>query len=99
IGGNGTGTFNQTGGTLTVGAMPGQPDAQVNISDVGAGTYNMSGGTLIANGSILVGEWNGANGTFNISGNANVTTTDFGVRRNDPKADPTMVSTTGVVNQ
>ncbi len=68
----GTGVFNQTGGTVTVGSA--SETASLNIGNQGGtGTYNLSGGTLeLANGINVIGRSAGSNpastGTLNISG-------------------------------
>lgn len=69
IGGYGTGTFNQTGGTVT----------STNWFSIGRqigsiGIYNLSGGSLTdsATNNIFVGE--GGDGTLNVSGNGQVVT-------------------------
>jgi autotransporter-associated beta strand protein/T5SS/PEP-CTERM-associated repeat protein len=61
IGGNGKGTFNQTGGTATVGSFP-----SIGRSAGGIGIMNLSGGTFTqVNGRMIVGEE--GTGTLNVS--------------------------------
>ncbi|WP_130618082.1 autotransporter outer membrane beta-barrel domain-containing protein [Dyella amyloliquefaciens] len=65
-GGNeGSGTINQTGGTLTV-----FNSAQLYLAAVGSGTYNLYGGTLQIGGSSLHGSYNSypASYAFNLGG-------------------------------
>jgi hypothetical protein len=69
VGYEGTGTFNQTGGTHTV-------NGDIRLGDFNAaasGTYNLQGGTLFAN-NLHVG--NLGTGTFNQSGNSTFTITN-----------------------
>ena len=97
VGAQGTGTVNQTGGNITVGTVGGINE-DLAIGDVGTGVYNISSGSVTANGGLYVGEWNNGSGTLNISGSAVVNANNMGVARNQA-VDPTLSSTTGVVNQ
>lgn len=70
----GTGVFNQTGGTITIGSASAAVGGSLNVGNQGGtGTYNLSGGTLIlARGTHNLGRnVTGATpstGTFNLSG-------------------------------
>ncbi len=66
IGDQGTGTFNQTGGTNTAANLI----LAYNI--FGPGTYNLSGGSLSVSGDQYIGYWE--TGTFNQTGGTNATT-------------------------
>lgn len=63
--GEGTGTLNQTGGTLAIGAA-----SRLYLAAAGNGTYNLSGGTLQIGGNSLFGDYNNLGGTyaFNLGG-------------------------------
>ncbi|MGF6305186.1 MULTISPECIES: autotransporter family protein [Paraburkholderia] len=63
--GEGTGTINQTGGTLAIGGA-----SRLYLAAAGNGTYNLSGGTLQIGGSSLFGDYNNLGGiyAFNLGG-------------------------------
>ncbi len=58
----GSGTFNQTGGALTI-----QNGSQLFLSAFGNGTYNLNGGTLQIGGTALNGNYNNTGGTYTFS--------------------------------
>jgi hypothetical protein len=66
LGFSGSGTFNQSGGTTTVGQVePGTPEDPLDLGTeaTGQGTYTLSGtGSLTVNGNTIVGD--GGSGTF-----------------------------------
>jgi T5SS/PEP-CTERM-associated repeat protein len=68
VGYNGNGTFNQSGGTVTVGNST-LGNLYVGYNSAGAGTYLLSGGTLSAGGYEYVGH--AGAGTFNQTGGYN----------------------------
>src|SRR5205814_3929186 len=58
-----TGTFDQSGGTVTLGSVPRQGNLRIATNPVGgAGTYNLSGGSLTVTGQEYLGT--SAAGTF-----------------------------------
>ncbi len=61
----GSGTINQTGGTLTI-----APNSRLYLAAAGNGTYNLNGGTLLIGGASLNGRYNSNTGTyaFNLGG-------------------------------
>ena len=61
----GSGTINQTGGTLTI-----DSGSRLFLAALGNGTYNLDGGTLQIGGSSLFGDFNSLGGipTFNLGG-------------------------------
>ena len=61
----GSGTINQTGGTLTI-----DSGSRLFLAATGNGTYNLDGGTLQIGGSSLFGNFNSLGGTptFNLGG-------------------------------
>ncbi|WP_445143473.1 autotransporter domain-containing protein [Dyella sp. Tek66A03] len=61
----GSGTINQTGGTLTI-----DGGSRLFLAATGNGTYNLNGGTLQIGGSSLNGDFNNTGGTyvFNLGG-------------------------------
>jgi fibronectin-binding autotransporter adhesin len=66
IGSGGSGTVNQTGGTLS--------SLDTYVGEVSNGVANLSGGTSTFTGYLFVGLQNSATGTLNISGTAAVNT-------------------------
>jgi hypothetical protein len=69
VGADGTGTFNQSGGTNSFGGTR----AVLHIGYYGgsSGTYTLSGGILSNANSETLGNFGGSNGTFNQSGGTN----------------------------
>ena len=65
VGSGGSGTFNQTGGTLNIDGT--------RLGEASSGTMNLSGGTSTFTGEFSLGYNGGLIGTMNISGTANVT--------------------------
>jgi hypothetical protein len=63
VGYNGTGVFNQSGGTHSLGSY-----LFIGYAPLGSGTYNLSGGNLISNGEVV--GYHGA-GVFSQSGGVN----------------------------
>ncbi|MEJ0003661.1 MAG: autotransporter domain-containing protein [Pararobbsia sp.] len=63
----GSGTLNQTGGTLTI-----DGNARLYLSAAGNGVYNLNGGVLQIGGTSLNGHYNSTTGTyaFNLGGGA-----------------------------
>jgi autotransporter-associated beta strand protein len=65
VGSGGTGTFNQTGGTLI--------SSGTRVGEASNGTMNLTGGTAMFTGGFSIGHVNNVVGTLNVGGTANVT--------------------------
>jgi fibronectin-binding autotransporter adhesin len=74
-GSNGSGTFNQSGGTNTISV--GQLGFYLGYNATDTGFYNLGGGTLSANFYEIVGHY--GTGNFNQSGGTNISTSTFGL--------------------
>jgi autotransporter-associated beta strand protein len=85
---NGTGTLNQTGGTIVVNREFG-----VGTRDdgkIGTGTYNLSGGSIAVANNFFVGKEQGASGTMEMTGGTMTTSDKLQIGHNQA---------TGVVTQ
>lgn len=96
-----TGTFNQTGGTATVGIlqMGGSATTPANNAD-GNATLNLTGGTFSANTFNVLSGANNSTSTINIGGSAEVTLPAFptNVKGSGATATITFDSTTGFLS-
>jgi hypothetical protein len=65
------GTFDQSGGTHTVGTAESPGSLYIGYRPYSAGTYLLSGGTLIVSGSEYLGVYGGSQGIFTQTGGRN----------------------------
>ena len=61
------GTYNLTGGTLTVNSNLNYPGNEI-VGSTGTGTFNQSGGNHQVNGSLILADNTGGDGTYNLTG-------------------------------
>jgi hypothetical protein len=94
VGDNGTGTWTQSGGTVTA-----ADEVFVGLGGTSNGTLSVSGGTVnIAGRNLLIAFFNGAQGTLNLSGTGTINVDELLFSSFDPGAISTINQTGGMLN-
>ncbi|MBA3480249.1 MAG: hypothetical protein H0T51_00405, partial [Pirellulales bacterium] len=94
VGDNGTGTWTQSGGTVTA-----ADEIFVGLGGTSNGTLSVSGGTVnVAGRNLLIAFFNGAQGTLNLSGTGTINVDELLFSSFDPGAISTINQTGGTLN-